>query len=228
MNKITAAALCLIVTLIFSLNAQTYGLKLIGSAKLPNAINEDRVNIRGIDIQAIDNTGKFLTDSIGGDDKIYYGLVMTGQGKYSFYPAWQNLLVASTNFVQNINEGGIQKQITDEIVSRTIVETDKDTFQRAQQELTDRNLAQVYWLIKGPADDKEINGYLFEGAATKNKNTIQALEKTIPGISTFVTDYSFLVEDPVQNQELYTDTVIQTDPTTQLDNDRKANFDLKN
>ena len=108
-----------------------------------------------------------------------------------------------------------------------IVETDKDTFQRAQQELTDRNLAQVDWLIKGPAEDKEINGYLFEGAATKNKNTIQALEKTIPGISTFVTDYSFLVEDPVQSQELYTDTVVQTDPTTQLDNDRKANFDLK-
>lgn len=108
-----------------------------------------------------------------------------------------------------------------------IVETDKDTFQRAERELTDRNLAQVDWLIKGPAEDKEINGYLFEGAATKNKNTIQALEKTIPGISTFVTDYSFLVEDPVENQELYTDTVVKKDPTTQLDNDRKANFDLK-
>jgi hypothetical protein len=51
---------------------------------------------------------------------------MTGQGKYSFYPTRQNLLVASTNFVQNINEGGIQKQITDEIVSTTIVDTDAE------------------------------------------------------------------------------------------------------
>lgn len=126
MNKITAAALCLIVTLSFNLNAQTYGLKLIGSAKLPNAINEDRVNIRGIDIQAIDSTGKFLTDSIGGDNIISYGLVMNGQGKYSFYPTRQNVLVVSTNFIQNINEGGIQKQIIDEIVSTTIVDTDDE------------------------------------------------------------------------------------------------------
>ena len=126
MNKISAAALCLIVMLSFNLNAQTYGLKLIGSAKLPNAINEDRVNIRGIDIQAIDNTGKFLTDSIGGDNIISYGLVMNGQGKYSFYPTRQNVLVVSTNFIQNINEGGIQKQIIDEIVSTTIVDTDAE------------------------------------------------------------------------------------------------------
>jgi hypothetical protein len=108
-----------------------------------------------------------------------------------------------------------------------IVETDKDTFQRAQNELTDRNLAQVDWLIKGPAEDREINGYMFEGAESKNRKTIQALEKTIPGISTFITDYKFLIEDPIQPQELYTDTVVQTDSTTQLENDRKANFDLK-
>jgi hypothetical protein len=108
-----------------------------------------------------------------------------------------------------------------------IVETDKDTYQRSLKELTDRNSAEVNWLIKGPAEDREINGFPFEGAESKNRKTIQALEKTIPGISTFITDYKFLIEDPIQAQELYTDTVVQKDSTTQLENDRKANFDLR-
>ena len=63
MNKITAAALCLIVMLSFNLNAQTYGLKLIGKVKLPEGITDYR---SGVDIEGIDSTGKFVTDPVFG------------------------------------------------------------------------------------------------------------------------------------------------------------------
>ena len=45
MNKISAAALCLIVTLSFSLNAQTYGLKLIGKVKLPDNVQTNNIRV---------------------------------------------------------------------------------------------------------------------------------------------------------------------------------------
>jgi hypothetical protein len=51
----------------------------------------------------------------------------------------------------------------------------------------------------------------------------------MPGISTFITDYSFLVEDPATNQKpvLSTSTEVEKDPLIKLENDRKANFDLR-
>lgn len=51
----------------------------------------------------------------------------------------------------------------------------------------------------------------------------------MPGISKFVTDYSLLVEEPanpIQNQ-LSSQTIVEKDPLVELDNSRKANFDLR-
>ena len=90
-------------------------------------------------------------------------------------------------------------------------------------------MVEVDWIIKGPAEDVMFGNYKYEGAESKNKKTIQALETTMPGISTFVTDYKYLVEDPIitQPQELASQTFTQQDIDTQLENDRKANFDLR-
>jgi hypothetical protein len=110
-----------------------------------------------------------------------------------------------------------------------ITETDKSTYLQAQDQIPNQRFATADWIIKGPAENKIINGYPFEGAASKNKKTIQALETQMPGISTFVTDYSLLVEEPVdpkQNQ-LYSDTVRVEDPIIELENSRKANFDQR-
>ena len=71
--------------------------------------------------------------------------------------------------------------------------------------------------------------YPFEGAASKNRKTILALEKDMPGISLFVTNYSLYVEEPVsvaQNQ-LTSETQVEKDALVELDNSRKANFDLR-
>jgi hypothetical protein len=109
-----------------------------------------------------------------------------------------------------------------------IQETDQETYIQANG-LPNLNLAQVDWIIKGPAEDKNFNGYPFEGAASKNKKTINALESQMPGISTFITDYAFLVEDPATGQKptLSTSTEVEKDPLIKLQNDRKANFDLR-
>jgi hypothetical protein len=109
-----------------------------------------------------------------------------------------------------------------------ITETDLQTYQEAQK-LPSKRFAFTDWIIKGPAEDAIIKGYPFEGAASKNKKAILALEKDMPGISKFITDYSFLVEEianPIDNQ-LSSETIVEKDPLVQLDNSRKARFDTR-
>lgn len=124
--------------------------------------------------------------------------------------------------------GVLPRYFVQDKTNNKIAETDKQSYQEAQLIPTVRT-ATTDWIIAGPAEDKNFNGYPFEGAASKNKKAIQALEKQMPGISTFITDYSFLVEDPTANQKpvLSSTTEVEKDPLIQLENDRKANFDLR-
>jgi hypothetical protein len=124
--------------------------------------------------------------------------------------------VAKRYFVQDRNDN-------------KIAETDKATYLQIKKDVPNRNFAQVDWIIKGPAEDKMFGNYPFEGAESKNRKTIQALESQMKGISTFITDYKYLVEDPAATQKptLTTQTFIEKNADTQLENDRKANFDLR-
>jgi hypothetical protein len=125
--------------------------------------------------------------------------------------------VTKRNFIQDKN-------------NNKIIETDPDTYAQAKDTLVNSIFAEVDWVIGGPANDVVFGKYPYEGAQSKNKKTIEALNKTMPGILTFITDYAYLVQEPVvvQPQDLTTETLIQSDPDIQLENDRKANFDLKN
>lgn len=122
--------------------------------------------------------------------------------------------VTKRNFIQDRN-------------NNKIIETDPDTYALAKLNLTNSTFAQIDWIIKGPAEDKVFNGYPFEGAESRNRKTIQGLEKQMPGISTFITDYRYLVEQPPLVGQSTSETFSELDQTTQLDNDRKANFDLR-
>jgi len=110
-----------------------------------------------------------------------------------------------------------------------ISETDKSTFTQAKQEMSNQNFSEVDWIIAGPAEDLTYGTYLYEGASTKNEKAIKALESEMKGISTFITDYSYLVEDLALTQKAnsITQTQTVTDADTVLDNSRKANFDTK-
>lgn len=127
------------------------------------------------------------------------------------------------------SKGIVKRNFIQDKFNNKIIETDPDTYTQAKEILTNNIFAEIDWIIKGPAEDKMFGKYPFEGAESKNRKTIQALEKTMPGISTFITDYKYLVEEPVivQPQDKTSEIFIEQDADTQLENDRKANFDLR-
>lgn len=125
-------------------------------------------------------------------------------------------------------KGFTKRYFVQEKKTSKIQETDQDTFMQVKRSPT-MNLATVDWIIKGPAEDKNFNGYPYEGAASKNKKAIQALESQMPGISAYITDYSYLVEDPASTQKsvLSTTVEIERDPNVVQEDFRKARFDRR-
>ena len=126
-------------------------------------------------------------------------------------------------------KGKTKRYFVQDKTSKKISETDKDTFNEAKDILPNSTFAEVDWIVTGPVEDQMFGTYSFEGAASKNKKAIQGIEPQIKGISNFITDYAYLVEEPAesQKQEVGTNTLVIQDPETELDNSRKANFDLK-
>lgn len=127
------------------------------------------------------------------------------------------------------DKGVLKRYFVQDRNTNKIVETDKVNYLQTQKNVPNRNLAQVDWIIEGPAENQMFGKYPFEGAESKNKKTVEALESQMKGISAFITDYKYLVEDPVVNQKptITTQTFAEKDASTQLENSRKANFDLK-
>ena len=112
--------------------------------------------------------------------------------------------------------------------SGKVVELSKSNYQQAQTTYPNQIFAEIDWVIQGPAEDKNFNGYMYEGAESKIK-TIQALEKQMPGVSLLIKDYKFLVEEPITPEKSNTTSqeVVIKDLLTDIDNSRKANFDQK-
>ena len=108
-----------------------------------------------------------------------------------------------------------------------ITETDQQNHLLAKK-LTNQRVVEVDWIVKSPADDTKFGTYLYEGATSKNKKAIEALESKMPGVSFFIKDYSVLVENmgniPLRR---VSEVEIEKDSTTELTVFRKANFDKK-
>ena len=127
-------------------------------------------------------------------------------------------------------ESGIAKRyFVQDLNDNKIAETDKVTYNQTKLTVPNRNFAEIDWIIKGPAEDQMFGQYPYEGAESRNRKTIETLNKTMPGISTFITDYKYLVEEPVviSPQDTTSQTFIEQDPEIKLENDRKARFDLR-
>lgn len=127
------------------------------------------------------------------------------------------------------DSGVLQRYFLQDRNNKKITEVDKETYLQAQKQLVNTNFAQADWITKGPAEDMMFGNYPYEGAESKNKKTIQALESQMKGISTFITDYKYLVEDPATTEkaQLTSETFTELDRSTKLENDRKANFDSR-
>ena len=125
--------------------------------------------------------------------------------------------------------GEVKRYFTQDPVTNNIIEVTKPDYVELKKQLPNRKYAEVPWNIKGPAEDMMVGNYKYEGAATKNLNTIVALEKQMPGITRVVRDFAYLVP-PTRPSQLFipdTSTVIVKDPLIELENYRKANFDTK-
>lgn len=169
----------------------------------------------GIELQKVKEHNRLLDEGL---PQLYNVLAGAVGGFHKKQPTKSELQngVTKRYFVQDLNDN-------------KIVETDKVTYAQTKLQVPNRNFAQIDWIIKGPAEDQMFGQYPFEGAASKNKKTIQALEKQIPGISTFVTDYKYLVTEPVyaEQHKMTTQTFIEKDHNQQVQEDRKANFDYR-
>jgi hypothetical protein len=126
-------------------------------------------------------------------------------------------------------KGKTKRYFVQNKTTQKISETDKATYEQAKTDLPNSTFMEVDWELTGPAEDQMFGDYKYIGAATKNKATIMAAESQMKGISTFITDYSYLVEDPVsiQKPQIDSNTALSIDPELELENDRKANFDTR-
>lgn len=77
--------------------------------------------------------------------------------------------------------------------NKRIIETNKEKYNAfASKPYITRST--IEWELRGPAENKVIDGYQYYGAAHQNKLKAEKLEKTIPGISSFIKDYGQFVE----------------------------------
>lgn len=77
--------------------------------------------------------------------------------------------------------------------SQKIVEMNEDQW-RQKKRLKYVSSGRLLWVLKGPANDREINGVPYKGASTRNKETLQELEKDFPGILDFFKSTSEFVQ----------------------------------
>lgn len=60
--------------------------------------------------------------------------------------------------------------------------------------VTGYKLGELKWKLKGPADNQSINGYTYFGATHINKINTEALNSNLPGITSYIKNYSEFVE----------------------------------
>jgi hypothetical protein len=125
--------------------------------------------------------------------------------------------------------GEMKRYFVQDPVTQKIVEVTKPDYVELKKQLPNRRYVEVPWNIQEPAEDIMFGNYKYEGAATKNLNTVVALEKQMPGISRVVRDFAYLVPPTRPKQIITPDTFTTTvkDPLVDLENSRKANFDTK-
>lgn len=83
-------------------------------------------------------------------------------------------------------------------VDGSIVEISNETYNELLRESTkyhylSYDILQLIWYVASPAADIYRNGFLQEGSISRNKKQILLAEKTLPGISQYLTDPTELI-----------------------------------
>lgn len=138
--------------------------------------------------------------------EIYTKEVLTGKS-----PGTNNILLTSID--KNSKADQTLRFIPERIDEATLDRT-KPTFKRYYvQDTRNRRIIEVRsesyykftaktyikgieldWRIKGPAETVFKGKYLYEGAESKNKKTVEGFNNLIPGLKDYITDYKEFVE----------------------------------
>jgi len=131
-----------------------------------------------------------------------------------------------------VDKGVAKRYFVQDNRDKKISETTEELFEDSKEEFPDFIYTEVPWLFTDPVKDIEINGIKYKGSESRNKETIQRLESTMPGISQFVTDYTLLSTPtppprPEMDQKRRQTQVVEDDSMRRVVF-RKANFDTRN
>lgn len=77
--------------------------------------------------------------------------------------------------------------------NRKIIEVSKPRYLDFSKK-SEFNRVELEWKLKGPAENQTINGYVYFGAAHINEVNTKGFENVMPGISSFIKNYSEFVE----------------------------------
>lgn len=128
-----------------------------------------------------------------------------------------------------LTNGKLTRYFIQEKSNKKIQEVDSTTYLQSKREnLPNKSYLDMEWVIAGPAENVNKNRYLYEGAAARNERTIKSSEATMQGISKYVTDYTYLVQE-IEPKHISSYSEVRTEKNQALDleNSRKANFDYR-
>jgi len=94
--------------------------------------------------------------------------------------------------VDDYKNGSYIRYFTQDKRSKKITEMNQEQWLE-KSKLKYINPGQLTWLLLGPIEDGKYNGISYKGTSTKNKETVDKLEKNYPGIKRFFSDTSEFV-----------------------------------
>ena len=125
------------------------------------------------------------------------------------------LQVLQRELTQNeLQQGSIKRYFTQDLHNANISEVLPETYFADKQDTLRKNTLEIDWITKGPADDRIFGKYPYQGAESKNRETIQEANNNMPGISTYISDYRYLVQETAMNNNMSTSTSIEQPGTT--------------
>ena len=95
---------------------------------------------------------------------------------------------------KELQQGSIKRYFSKELYTGDIVEVLPKTYIVDKQDTLRKLAVEVDWRVKGPVKDVLFGKYPHQGAESQNKQAIEKAEKVISGLSTYVSDYTYLVQ----------------------------------
>ena len=93
-----------------------------------------------------------------------------------------------------------------------ITEISKEIFDfKSKNKALYEKVGKLEWKLEGPVNDIVVNGNVFKGASSVNRDSVMELDNIIKGIKDIVTDYSqFVPETPADRMEKEKPTQVST------------------